>query len=42
MNHVLKAAELEEASQSQAYFDPSLPVVPELLDALVEWLDEVR
>nr|WP_276604894.1 alpha/beta fold hydrolase [Nannocystis sp. RBIL2] len=42
MNHVLKAAQLEETSQSQAYFDPSLPVVPELLDALVEWLDEVR
>lgn len=42
MNHVLKAAELEEASQWQAYFDPSLPVVPELLDGLVEWLGEVR
>lgn len=42
MNHVLKAAKLEEASQWQAYFDPSLPVVPELLDGLVEWLDEVR
>ncbi|WP_211302560.1 alpha/beta hydrolase family protein [Nannocystis exedens] len=42
MNHVLKAATLDDASQWQAYVDPSLPVVPALLDGLVAWLDEVR
>ncbi|MBZ5708365.1 alpha/beta hydrolase [Nannocystis pusilla] len=35
MNHVLKAATLEPASQWAAYTDPSLPVVPALFDALV-------
>ncbi|MCY0994591.1 alpha/beta fold hydrolase [Nannocystis sp. ILAH1] len=42
MNHVLKAATLDEMSQLQAYFDRSLPVVPELFARLVAWLNEVR
>lgn len=35
MNHVLKEATLDPASQDQAYTDPSLPVVPQLVDCVV-------
>jgi uncharacterized protein len=35
MSHVLKAAALDSAAQRRAYSDPSLPVVPELLERLV-------
>ncbi|WP_437962372.1 alpha/beta hydrolase (plasmid) [Sorangium sp. So ce119] len=34
MSHTLKAATLSAASQNAAYSDPSLPVVPRLLEAL--------
>lgn len=34
MNHVLKAADTSNASQQDAYTNPSLPVVPELVTAL--------
>lgn len=41
MNHVLKEATLDPVSQAQAYNDPSLPVVPELIDCVVGFiLDE--
>jgi fermentation-respiration switch protein FrsA (DUF1100 family) len=36
MNHVLKAADASNASQQDAYTNPSLPVMPELVTALVE------
>ena len=36
MNHVLKAADATNASQQDAYTNPSLPVVPELVTALLE------
>jgi fermentation-respiration switch protein FrsA (DUF1100 family) len=36
MNHVLKAADASNAAQQEAYTNPSLPVVPELVAALVE------
>lgn len=36
MNHVLKAADASNAAQQDAYTNPSLPVVPELVAALVE------
>lgn len=36
MNHVLKAADSSNAAQQDAYTNPSLPVVPELVAALVE------
>ena len=35
MNHVLKAADASDASQQDAYTNPSLPIVPELIPALV-------
>ena len=35
MSHVLKAAALDAAAQQRAYSDPTLPIVPELLDRLV-------
>ncbi len=38
MNHVLKAATLDTASQTRAYSDPSLPIVEPLFTALVELL----
>ena len=34
MNHVLKAADASDAAQQDAYTNPSLPVVPELVAAL--------
>ena len=34
MNHVLKAADSSTASQNDAYTNPDLPVVPELLHEL--------
>ena len=34
MNHVLKAADASMASQKDAYTNPSLPIVPALVDAL--------
>jgi pimeloyl-ACP methyl ester carboxylesterase len=36
MNHVLKAADASNASQQDAYTNPSLPLVPALVTALVE------
>ncbi|WAS99274.1 alpha/beta hydrolase [Nannocystis punicea] len=42
MNHVLKAARLDELSQWEAYTNPSLPVVPALIDGVADWLGEVR
>jgi fermentation-respiration switch protein FrsA (DUF1100 family) len=36
MNHVLKAADASNAAQQDAYTNPSLPVVPELVAALVD------
>lgn len=38
MNHVLKAATLDPDSQSQAYSDPSLPVVPELVICIADFV----
>ncbi|MEZ4384906.1 MAG: helix-turn-helix domain-containing protein [Nannocystaceae bacterium] len=38
MNHVLKAATLDPDSQAQAYMDPSLPVVPALVDCVAEFV----
>jgi fermentation-respiration switch protein FrsA (DUF1100 family) len=35
MNHVLKAADASNAAQQDAYTNPSLPVVPELVTGLV-------
>jgi pimeloyl-ACP methyl ester carboxylesterase len=35
MNHVLKAADMSNASQQDAYANPSLPIVPELVTGLV-------
>ena len=35
MNHVLKAADMSNASQQDAYTNPSLPLVPELVTGLV-------
>jgi pimeloyl-ACP methyl ester carboxylesterase len=35
MNHVLKAADASNASQRDAYTNPALPLVPELVSALV-------
>jgi pimeloyl-ACP methyl ester carboxylesterase len=37
MNHVLKIAPADAAAQRASYGDPSLPVAPALLEALVEW-----
>ncbi len=38
MNHVLKEAEMDNASQMKAYSDPELPVCQELLDAAVKFV----
>ncbi|WP_437816381.1 alpha/beta hydrolase [Sorangium sp. So ce1078] len=38
MSHTLKEATLSSASQSAAYTDPSLPVVPRVLDAIEAFL----
>jgi fermentation-respiration switch protein FrsA (DUF1100 family) len=36
MNHVLKTADASKASQQDAYTNPSLPVVPALVDAVAQ------
>ena len=38
MNHVLKIATLEPASQQAAYTDPKLPVAPSLVDAIAAFM----
>ncbi len=38
MNHVLKIATLEPASQQTAYTDPKLPVAPSLIDAIAAFM----
>ena len=38
MNHVLKIATLEPASQNLAYTDPKLPIAPSLIDAIVAFM----
>ncbi len=38
MNHVLKAATLEPASQQAAYTDPKLPIAPSLIDAIAKFM----
>lgn len=37
MNHVLKAADGSTASHNEAYTNPDLPVVPELIRELAEF-----
>jgi pimeloyl-ACP methyl ester carboxylesterase len=41
MNHVLKAATAEPASQQKAYSDPTLPVAPELIEAIAGFVQSV-
>ena len=36
MNHVLKSVGPDPAAQRSSYGDPSLPVVPQLVDAISE------
>lgn len=38
MNHVLKIATLEPASQQAAYTDPKLPIAPSLIDAIAKFM----
>lgn len=38
MNHVLKLATLEPASQKAAYTDPKLPIAPSLIDAIAAFI----
>ncbi len=40
MNHVLKEATLDPESQAQTYEDPTLPIVPELIDCVVDFVLE--
>ncbi|HEX2723442.1 MAG TPA: alpha/beta fold hydrolase [Gemmatimonadaceae bacterium] len=42
MNHVLKNAPPGRAEQMPAYTDPSIPVVPRLLDALADFVKAVK
>jgi pimeloyl-ACP methyl ester carboxylesterase len=41
MNHVLKTAALDPASQQKSYSDPSLPVAPELIEAIAGFVQSV-
>ena len=41
MNHVLKTAALDQASQAKSYSDPSLPVAPELIEAIAAFVQSV-
>ncbi|MFQ5704539.1 MAG: alpha/beta hydrolase [Gemmatimonadales bacterium] len=41
-NHVFKRVEsLSRGSQASAYVDPTMPVVPQLIDAIVSWVAEI-
>lgn len=40
MNHVLKRSSGSVAEQQPSYFDPSLPVVPELVSAVAQFMHE--
>lgn len=42
MNHTLKAAAGDQAQQMKAYTDPSLPVVPELVERLAGFIEGVK
>ena len=42
MNHVLKTAPAGRAAQGPAYSDPSLPVVPKLLDEVATFITKTR
>jgi uncharacterized protein len=42
MNHVLKAAPAGRQEQASAYSDPSLPVVPRLIDEAASFIKSVR
>jgi fermentation-respiration switch protein FrsA (DUF1100 family) len=42
MNHVLKTAPPGRAEQMAAYSDPSLPVVPELLEEIRSFIKSVK
>jgi fermentation-respiration switch protein FrsA (DUF1100 family) len=42
-NHVLKhVASASRSAQQVSYLDPTLPVVPELIDVLVSWIGGLR
>ena len=41
MNHVLKRAAADPASQQKSYSDPTLPVAPELIDGIVTFVKSV-
>jgi pimeloyl-ACP methyl ester carboxylesterase len=42
MNHVLKHSELDQRSNHATYFDAELPVVPELVTAIVSFIRELK
>jgi pimeloyl-ACP methyl ester carboxylesterase len=42
MNHVLKAAPADRAQQAAAYTDPTLPVVPKLIDAVAAFVKSLK
>lgn len=42
MNHVLKAAPLDYGKQVASYGDPSLPVVPQLIEAIGDFVRAIR
>ncbi|HEU4565635.1 MAG TPA: alpha/beta fold hydrolase [Gemmatimonadaceae bacterium] len=42
MNHVLKHVPADPAAQQKSYGDPSLPVAPELVDGIVEFVKAAR
>jgi pimeloyl-ACP methyl ester carboxylesterase len=41
MNHVLKRAAADQASQAKSYGDPTLPVAPELIDGISTFIKSV-
>ena len=41
MNHVLKTTALDPAAQQKSYSDPSLPVAPELIEAIAGFVQSV-
>ncbi len=42
MNHVLKMVPADQAAQVRSYSDPSLPVAPQLIDAIATFVKGVR
>jgi hypothetical protein len=42
MNHVLKAAVIEQGQNIKAYSDPSLPVVPEVINETARLLKQAK